>query len=126
MSANVKKKKFGGQFNLFLERLLWYTVLFVAFWASTSLFIMSIFGEMDFGNVWSSGIRLLQVLIFHKDGNIHNTLSTIQSFTFTCISLYWVSGWQAGMVPNKRFFIKDNLCLITCNKKLLYGVWSDE
>ena len=51
-------------------------------------------------------------------------MPVVQSFTFTCISLYWVSGCQAGMVLNKHFFIKDSLCLITCNKKyfMLSGV----
>ena len=40
---------------------------------------------------------------------LYNRLSTVQSFPSTHISLYWVSGHQAGMAPNKCFFIKDNL-----------------
>ena len=56
----------------------------------------------------------------------YNRLSIIESFTSRCIWLYCVTGCQAEMTPNKHFFIKDNLCLITCNKKSLYGVRSDE
>ena len=55
----------------------------------------------------------------------YNRLSIIQLFTSTHISLDCISGCQAGMVLNKHFIIKDSLCLITCNKKLLYGVRSN-
>ena len=59
-----------------------------------------------------------------KGWRSYNRLSIIQYFTSTCISLYWVSGHQPGMAPNKHIIIKDNLCLITCNKKLLNDVRS--
>ena len=69
-----------------------------------------------------SSKRVLNIRIGHP---VYNRLSTVQSFTSTRISWYWVSGRQAGMALNKCFFIKDSLCLITCNKKLLCGVRSN-